>query len=528
MLIYVLIISVALLYYLLCKPLKYWENRNVPHIKPRPLVGNFGPLIAGQCSFTEMTQRIYNSHPNHRYFGFYQFLLPTLIARDPELIRKICVKGHDVFPQRRSVLLEKVDPLLARSLAFMKGGEKWNTLRTTLSPTFTGNKMRIIFDLIQDCADQFVEHFRNKGELVELEMKDHFTRYAHDVIASTTFGVVSNSLRDRDNEFYTMGLRASALSPFRGLKLFIQSFSPMMSQILSLSVVPKVVEDYFVSFLRRIMAERKDGGKFRLDMLHLLMEAKSGILKDDANDADTGFLAVQKFALPKIQTTNKPRITDEDIASQAFIFFMAGYDTTSTVMSFATYELAVNVHIQQKLQREIDATLESCNGKLTYEALMEMAYLEQIVCETLRKWPPVPLTDRCAEKPFTIEAQLDQEETVHFEKGTICWIPIFPIHRDPKYYPNPEVFDPERFHKDNLKNITPNTFLPFGVGVRNCIGFRFALLEIKLILFKILSSFDVVVTDKTQIPLVMSKMRVFLAGQNGVWLGLKPRNNGDL
>ncbi|XP_031355404.1 cytochrome P450 9e2-like [Photinus pyralis] len=475
-----------------------------------------------------MTQRIYDSHPNHRYFGFYQLVLPVLMARDPELIRKICVKGHDVFPHHRSVLLDEVDPLLAKSIAFMKGGEKWHMLRATLSPTFTGNKMRLMFDMIQDCADQFVEYFRNKGELVEVEMKDSFTRFTHDVIASTTFGVVSNSLKDRDNEFYTMGLRASELTPFKGLKLFLQSFSPVVSQILSLRVISKVVEDYFLSFLRRIMAERRDGGKFRVDMLHLLMEAKSGTLKDDPNDANIGFLSVEKFALPKIQTTNKPRITDEDIAAQAFAFFMAGYDTPSTAMSFATYELAVNVPIQKHLQREIDATLESCNGKLTYEALMGMAYLEQVVCETLRKWPPVPVTDRCAETPFTVEAESDQGKPVHFEKGTIFWIPIFPIHRDPMYYPNPEMFDPERFHKDNIKNIKRNTFLPFGLGVRNCIGFRFALLEIKLILFKILSSFDVVVTDKTQIPLVMSKKRVFLAGQDGVWLGLKPRNNSDL
>lgn len=126
-------------------------------------------------------------------------------------------------------------------------------------------------------------------------------------------------------------------------------------------------------------------------------------------------------------------------------------------------------------------------------------------------------------KPFTIQPTKPGEKPVHLNPGDVVFISINGIHRDPQYFPNPDTFDPERFSDENKENIKPYTYMPFGLGPRNCIGSRFAILEIKTIFFYMLSKFNIVVTEKTQIPIVLDKKNFNIAGENGIWVGLEPR-----
>lgn len=132
------------------------------------------------------------------------------------------------------------------------------------------------------------------------------------------------------------------------------------------------------------------------------------------------------------------------------------------------------------------------------------------------------------------------------EKGKNFYIPIYGIHHDDRYYENPEKFDPDRFNEENRRNIDPDTYLPFGklllspstnysqmklnifpnlgLGPRNCIGSRFALMELKTIIYYLLLSFDFVPTEKTQIPLKLANNPTQLQSEKGVWVGFNPRN----
>lgn len=141
--------------------------------------------------------------------------------------------------------------------------------------------------------------------------------------------------------------------------------------------------------------------------------------------------------------------------------------------------------------------------------------------ETLRKWPISAVTDRICTKPYTIHPISPDEKPVHLTYNDIIVLPIFGIHRDPKYYPNPEKFDPERFNEQNKKNINPYTYLPFGTGPRNCIGSRFAIMETKAVFFYILADFKIVPVEKTDVPLKISKKNFNLTSENGFWFGLQ-------
>lgn len=136
----------------------------------------------------------------------------------------------------------------------------------------------------------------------------------------------------------------------------------------------------------------------------------------------------------------------------------------------AVHELAVNRDVQTRLIDEIDQVCEKLNGKpLSYEILLKMQYLDMVVSETLRMWPPAIVLDRTCTKTYQLVNE-SNGQTLQFNRGDNLWIPVFGIHRDPKYFPNPGVFDPERFSIANRNTIQPFTYIPFGVGPRNCIG----------------------------------------------------------
>lgn len=144
--------------------------------------------------------------------------------------------------------------------------------------------------------------------------------------------------------------------------------------------------------------------------------------------------------------------------------------------------------------------------------------------ETLRKWPNAVITDRICTKPYTIEPKTPDEKPLHLNVGDILWIPTIGIHRDPKYYPNPEQFDPERFNDENKKSINPYTYIPFGVGPRICIGLRFALLETKTVFFNILRNFEIVPNKKMTIPVQICKNNFTMTAKDGFWFNFERIN----
>ena len=127
---------------------------------------------------------------------------------------------------------------------------------------------------------------------------------------------------------------------------------------------------------------------------------------------------------------------------------------------------------------------------MNYDSIMDMKYMDMVVDETLRMYPPATRLDRVASNDYEFEG-------IKIKKGQVIGVPIYALHHNPELYPNPEEFDPERFNDENKKTRDNVAYLPFGAGPRNCIGMRFALIEIKLLLASLLSKYRFVTCDKT-------------------------------
>lgn len=484
----------------------------------------------------------------YRIYGLFDFRKPQYIVRDPEAIKQIAVKDFEHFEDHQPFTDEKTDKLWGNSLFFMKG-EKWRQMRATLSPAFTGSKMRQMFELVSECADEAVKHFSKRvesGEKIHIEMHDFFTRYTNDVIASCAFGLKINSHTDPDNEFYSNGKILMNFTGFKVmLRIFVLNKLPAVARALKMSLSDTAIAKSFKSTIIDTMEVRKNNNIFRPDMINILMQIREGTLKHQTNDEKTkdkdGFATVDESEVGKV-TVNRTW-NDDEIVAQCFLFFVAGFSTSSVLLTFATYELTVDPDVQQKLYEEIIETESSLGGKrLTYEALQKMKYLDQVICETLRKWPPGVQSDRVCVKDYMYDDGGKYQFKV--EKGTTILFPTYGIHHDPRFFKDPEKFDPERFSDENKDDIVPGCYIPFGVGPRNCIGkacvfssgginllkysmyftgSRFALMEIKAILYYLLLNFSFEPNEKTQIPIKLKKTAFNLLPENGMHLKLKPR-----
>ncbi|KAF2887170.1 hypothetical protein ILUMI_19003 [Ignelater luminosus] len=497
-----------LIYYVFVNPFKYWAKRGVPQDTIFKIWLKTVLDIIQYRPATDNLRKLYDDLSGKRYGGVYQLFTPMLCIRDPELIKQITVKDFDHFTDHFNFFPTNNEPLWEKNLFSLKG-EKWREMRSTLSPSFTSSKMKLMFGLINDCAKQFVNYYEEQNEnIVQLEMRDTFTRFANDVIATSAFGVTCDSIRNRDNEFYLNGKIATNFGEgVTGLlKFLIFTLSPKLANKLGLRFTKAEASMFFTNVIKSNIKSRELNGIIRPDMIHLLLEARKGKLKDE-----------------ELEAIPKEKLTDEDIAAQAFIFFLAGFDTVATLMYFTAYELALQPDIQAKLQQEIDDILNNSNGSLTYENVASMKYMDMVLSETLRKWPSTFLLDRVCVKPYTIPPVREGEKPVRLEKGDAIMMPLFGLHYDPKYYPEPERFDPERFSDENKSKINPYANVPFGLGPRACIGMRFALMETKTVFFYLLAKFDIVVTEKTQIPIIISKTKFTLDNDVGFWMGLKLR-----
>ncbi|EEZ99187.1 cytochrome P450 9e2 [Tribolium castaneum] len=517
-----IVILVLYLVNLSTKNFDHWEKRRVKYVKPFPFVGNLLPTVLKTKSTAELIQHLYKAFPNERFVGIFQFNTPILLIRDPELIKSIAIKNFDNFVDHYGFANDDIDPLWAKNL-FASQGERWRDLRQTLSPVFTSSKMRTMFVLMDECVKQLTEYFKDqKQDVIDIELKDIFSRYTTDVIATTAFGIKVDSLRNRNNDFVVSGREFTDFSGLRGLAFFINGSYPRLAKFLNIKIVSDRLGNFFRTIIKETLTLREEKKIVRPDLIHSLMLARKGKLKYEElmELPEAGFAAVEESNLTK-SNNNVNFLTDEDITAQALVFFLGGFDTTSSLMCFAGYELAINPHIQKRLKDEVLATDRECNGQITYEKLLNMKYLDMVVSETLRKWNQAVWLDRKCTKEIEIESETSGEPSVTLKVGDIIWMPAYAIHHDPKYYPNPELFDPERFSDENKDKIRTGTYLPFGVGPRNCIGSRFALLETKLLLYNLLLNFDLVTNHKTENPIKLRRDTPLLMPQNGFQVSLR-------
>ncbi|XP_076260585.1 cytochrome P450 6a2-like [Rhynchophorus ferrugineus] len=485
----------------------YWKRLGVPQLQPSFPFGDMKNPILRKQNMGDKIKEVYDHarSKNYDYIGLYFFSRKAFLPVNPELIKNILVKDFHHFSDRGIHYDEVNDPLSAH--LFSIAGTKWKNLRAKLTPAYSPVKLNGMFNIVRCCAEEMVQLVSEESEKkADIEIKEILARYSTDVIGCCAFGLDCNTMRDPQAEFRLMGKRAFTQTVGDLLKMVVIRSFPSLARLLGFGVFPDNVTSFFRGVVKETIEYREKNNVERKDFMQLLVALKrNGSLEAGSN-------------LNENESDLGKALTMDEAAAQAFIFFLAGFETTSTTTSYSLFEMAKNSAIQKRVRDEILTTLKKYDGKLTYDGLMELKYLDQVIGETLRKYPPAPVFLRVCTERYTVPGT---KTTI--EKGQTVLIPCLGLQRDPEYFPDPETFDPERFSDDNKGRIVDGTYIPFGAGPRNCIGMRFAMIQAKTALALYLLKFDFSLSGRTQLPLKMETKGIILAPVGGLWIQFKQR-----
>ncbi|GBN44641.1 Cytochrome P450 3A4, partial [Araneus ventricosus] len=306
---------------------------------------------------------------------------------------------------------------------------------------------------------------------------------------------------------------------------------PWLLKLFKIQVFAGEASQFFKDITLRIIEERKRTGQVRNDFLQLLLdtaketeaeEIKRDVVEKEKEDIASNY-DENDAGHHIFNTTTSKKLSTDELVAQCVIFFIAGYDTTATTLTMVTYFLALHQDVQDKLRAEVDAALEENNGKLTYEAIQSMKYMDNVISETLRIYPISVRLERCAEVDYKLG-----DTGITIPKGMIVSIPIISVQRDPKYWPEPEKFDPDRFTPERRAQRDPYSYLPFGAGPRNCLGMRFALMEVKVCLAHVVANFKINRCPQTKVPLEFDLGSQGLIQPIGIIVEMEPREDSPL
>ncbi|MBV7329823.1 cytochrome P450 [Chloroflexi bacterium TSY] len=205
-----------------------------------------------------------------------------------------------------------------------------------------------------------------------------------------------------------------------------------------------------------------------------------------------------------------PGFSDGVIRDQLLTMLIAGHDTSTALLAWTLYLLGLHPKAMTRLQEEVDTMVG--DQEPSDKNLRQLHYLEQVVKESLRLYPPIHLGQRLADTDFSFH-------NYHISAGTRVIYSIYLTHRDPNYWPDPAQFLPERFHAKTGQQQVPHTYVPFGGGARNCIGAGFGLVEAKVVLARLIQQFELTLIEKKVHP----HMGATLEPHPGVIMQTRPR-----
>uniref|UniRef100_A0A6I8NL32 Thromboxane-A synthase n=1 Tax=Ornithorhynchus anatinus TaxID=9258 RepID=A0A6I8NL32_ORNAN len=448
-------------------PFRVFTKSGIPGPRPVPFFGNILEYSQGIIEFDKKCFQKYGKI--WRLFEGRQAMVAVL---DLEIIKTVLVKEvFSSFTNRRRIGIEGI---MEESIIGAED-EQWKELRILISPTFSSGKLKEMLRIMIHYGEILVKTIWKKAEKNQnVIVKDYYGAYSLDVITSTSFGVDVNSLNKMNDTYFKEVKKLSSVdffSPLLALTSIFPFITPLLN-LLDISLFPSDSVEYIKRFVHKIRESRhQDNQQHRADLLKLLLDSQN----------------------PK---EGLKGLSDTGILAQAVAFVFAGYETTSSALSFISYNLATHPDVQQKLQEEIDKVLPN-KSPLTYDAIVQMEYLDMVINETLRLYPIGPRLERMCKKTLEINGL-----TIH--KGTCVVIPIAVLQHDPNYWTEPDEFRPERFSKEMREKRDPYTFIPFGVGPRNCIGMRFALLNMKVAIIGLLQNFSLRTCQETQVKFKFS------------------------
>lgn len=423
----------------------------IPQPPALPLLGN-----AGQLDSQNLIQSLLRL--SETYGPLFRLALPThdmLVIGSHALVREICDETR--FEKHLSGPLRQFRAMVGDALFTAETAEpNWGKAHRILMPAFGPAAMRGYFADMLEMAEQMFTRWERFGPEAPIPVADAMTRLTLDTIALSAFGYRFNSFyRDDMHPFVDAMMRALTEGGARARRL------PLQNRLM-------------------IGTQRR----FEEDIRAMHAVADELVARRRAMPVSPGDLLGRMLSARDPQT-GEP-LDDENIRHQMVTFLIAGHETTSGLLSFATYFLLRNPDVLARARAEVDRVLGEEVPR--FEHVAELVYVDQILRESLRLWPTAPA--------FAVRPKEDTTVGGHPVAAGAQLLAFLPaLHRDPEVWPDPERFDPDRFGPGARERIPEHAWKPFGNGQRACIGRAFALQEATLVLARMLQRFDIALVE---------------------------------
>ena len=459
------------------KCFSYWSKRGIPGPKPKLLFGN-------TLELTSIPLLKYDNDLIANYgdsVGIYHLTTPILITRDADIVHEVTIKKFYAFIDRRDYNGNEV--LINMLLA--TNGIRWRRLRKLMSPAFSTGKVRAMSQFMHGPIKRAIGQLSTSHKLVDLKVIS--SRLTLETIVRTAFGV---ELRDESDVETALKHGLNVLEVTKS-RMFMGTVLPFfIKKWLEFTIFRKQSIEYFAQMVQAIILQRKSNPEVKRkypDFVDLMMEAS-----DESDDT----------------------LTPIEITANCVLILLAGFETNSNHLTTTLFALAHHQEAQDKLRAEILKV--DCSTAEDLENNSEsLKYLDAVIKEVSRIYPPVNRTERIAGEDITLD------NGMKLEKGTVVTFAIYSLHRNPRYWSDPEKFMPERFLSENRDKFHPYAFMPFHNGPRNCIGKRFAVLQTKLALVAIIKNFKLLPSENTKSPLTFPKMANLMNIEEPVYIRME-------
>uniref|UniRef100_A0A2C9JFY0 Cytochrome P450 n=1 Tax=Biomphalaria glabrata TaxID=6526 RepID=A0A2C9JFY0_BIOGL len=357
---------------------------------------------------------------------------------------------------------------------FLENGHQWKRSRSLLTPAFSTGKLKQMAPIMLEAADILVERLTEKcKENQILDIYSSFQSLTLDVIGRCAFGLKTKAQVD-ENDVFLLKIRnlfktmsTTIIEPIVMTVPFVSHFIFALKNLVFLFGMNSVM--WLKYSMRDVIRARRELGPNScvIDLVQLMLFPDKTSPNDDACSP----------------------LTEQEIVAQSMTFLLAGYETTSAVLAYLCHEMAKHPKMQARLHQEI---MENCQQDINYESIQDLHYFDAVFDEVCRLYPTASFI-------VTRQAAADRQYgDLKIPSGMNILANVWALHRDPKYWTEPDTFNPDRFLEEPHSKKSTFTFLPFGAGPRHCIGMRFATIEAKMTIAKVIKSFQIELADDAQ------------------------------
>ncbi|GFP90132.1 cytochrome p450 711a1 [Phtheirospermum japonicum] len=435
----------------------------MPVIGHLPLLAKYGPDV-----FSILAERygpIYRFHMGRQ---------PLVIVADPELCREAAIKKFKYLSNRSIPSPIAASPVHQKGLFFTRDA-RWSTMRNTILSVYQPSHLAKLIPTMQDFIKSATENLDNSKEFT---FSDLSLKLATDVIGQAAFGVdfglskpksndksnYNNHINDHVQEFINQHIYSTTQ-----LKM---DLSGSFSIVLGL-LIP-ILQEPFRQILKRIPGTMD----WKVDRTNKHLSSRlDEIVEKRTKDSDRGSKGFLSLILSarESETGAKNVFTSDYVSAVTYEHLLAGSATTSFTLSSIVYLVALHLDVEKKVLQEIDDFGPRDQMPTAHDLQHKFPYLDQVIKEAMRFYTVSPLVARETSAEVNIGGYV-------LPKGTWVWLALGVLAKDPKNFPEPEKFKPERFdpNGEEEKQRHPYANIPFGIGPRACIGQKFSMQEIKL------------------------------------------------